>query len=310
MSDAPKRTFRNDFKRFFFRGLVVLLPTVLTLWLVVKAYQFVDTAIAEPVNQGIRRIIAVATPKVGIEWFQQFEPAEGDVEDERLWRYEESRHRIDPDPEEVRADLRLANIENWWNGYWPLDVIGLVVAILGTYMIGKLLGGFFGRRVYGNVERLITSLPIFKQVYPHIKQIVDFLFSSDKQIQFSRVVMVQYPRKGIWSIGFVTGEPMKAIASENPDVITIFVPSSPTPFTGYTITVPRADTIELQISVDEALKFTVSGGVLVPDAQRTGLPISAGASLPAGESGRRRLPAAFPGLRALRRVRTPAPSLE
>ena len=83
--------------------------------------------------------------------------------------------------------------------------------------------------------------------------------------------MVEYPRKGIWSIGLVTGSPMSSMETEitrqaGPS-ITVFIPSSPTPFTGYTITVPRDSVVELPITIDEALRFTISGGVLVPAHQ-------------------------------------------
>jgi uncharacterized membrane protein len=77
-------------------------------------------------------------------------------------------------------------------------------------------------------------------------------------------VTVEYPRKGIWAVGLVTGGTMRSIEHESGDALTIFIPSSPTPFTGYTITVPRGEVHELPISIDEALRFTISGGVLVP----------------------------------------------
>jgi uncharacterized membrane protein len=155
-----------------------------------------------------------------------------------------------------------------------MNFIGLVVAILAVYIAGRLLGGFLGRRIQGRVESLLTSIPVIKQIYPSVKQIVDFLIRDEKKIQFNRVVMVEYPRKGIWSIGLVTGNPMKSmqaeIAPQAGPSITVFIPSSPTPFTGYTITVPRNSVIELPISIDEALRFTISGGVLIPSHESLG----------------------------------------
>jgi uncharacterized membrane protein len=136
-----------------------------------------------------------------------------------------------------------------------------------VYVAGRLLGGFFGRSLYKRIERLITTLPVFKQVYPYVKQIVDFLFSDDKPMQFNRVVAVEYPRKGIWSVGFMTGAPLKSVQDRAGKSVTVFIPSSPTPFTGYTITVSIDDLIELPISVEEAIRFAVSGGVLIPDHQ-------------------------------------------
>jgi uncharacterized membrane protein len=102
-----------------------------------------------------------------------------------------------------------------------------------------------------------------------VKQLVDFLFSENETPRFSGVVAVEYPRKGIWSVGFMTGESLKTIEDKLPDSVTIFIPSSPTPFTGYTITVPKKDTIDLPLTVEEAIRFAVSGGVLVPDHQRS-----------------------------------------
>jgi uncharacterized membrane protein len=104
-------------------------------------------------------------------------------------------------------------------------------------------------------------------VYPYIKQLVDFLISDSDKPKFSRVVAVEYPRKGIWSVGFMTGDSLRTIEAKLPDSVTIFIPSSPTPFTGYTITVAKCDTIALPITVEEAIRFAVSGGVLVPDHQ-------------------------------------------
>jgi uncharacterized membrane protein len=264
MSHASDRTFNSDFRRFFLRGLVVLLPTVLTLWLVVKAYQFVDNSFAEPINQGVRLGIVRATPHLD-RLEQSFEPTLEAVE------AEESKLRLagtkPPEANVIRSRLRRENVRAWWDAHWYMDFIGLVVAIVAVYIAGRLLGGFFGRRIYRKIEQVITSLPVFKQVYPYIKQIVDFLFNDDKAMQFNRVVVVEYPRKGIWSVGFQTGGAMRAVAEQSGESVTVFIPSSPTPFTGYTITVPASEVRELPISVEEALRFAVSGGVLVPEHQ-------------------------------------------
>ena len=106
---------------------------------------------------------------------------------------------------------------------------------------------------------------------PSCKQVTDFFFgdNSKERLQFSRVVAVQYPRKGIWSVGLVTGDTMRRIEQEaGGPCLTVFIPSSPTPFTGYVITVPRTDTMDLPISIEDAIKFAVSGGVVVPASQQ------------------------------------------
>lgn len=263
-TNPAARTFSSDFKRFFVRGLVVLLPSVLTLWIVVKAYQFVDNTIAEPINRWVR----VGLIQAAGRWEpmrERFDPTPLAIEREVEARAATGVH--EPSRSRVRADLRAANVRQWWAARWYLDLIGLVVAIVAVYVAGRLLGGFFGRQIYRRLERFITALPVFKQVYPYVKQIVDFLFSEERPIKFNRVVLVEYPRKGIWSVGFLTGDTMKTIAVSSGDAVTVFIPSSPTPFTGYTITVPRGEIVELPITVEEAIRFAVSGGVLIPKHQ-------------------------------------------
>lgn len=269
MARAEKRTFRSDFRRFFVKGLVVLLPTVLTLWILVKAYEFIDGGIAQPINGGIRYVINKATPHV--EMFETtFEPSDSAVERETERRKEADRSKTAQN--EARSYLRSQRILEWWNERWYMNFIGLFVAILSVYFAGRLLGGLLGRSLYSKIERLLTTIPVVKQVYPYVKQVVDFILSDDKPIKFNRVVLVQYPRKDIWSIGLVTGTPMKSVQNQMaPDAkepgITVFIPSSPTPFTGYTISVTMDEVVEIPISIDEALRFTITGGVLIPDRE-------------------------------------------
>lgn len=264
MTTKEPRSSGPHFKQFFVRGLVVLLPSVLTLWIVVKAYQFIDGAIAQPINGAIRQVLVLATPHLDL-LREEFEPSEERVNE--AYQSQLVLSRREPNINAIRVDLRSRQIREWWDETRWMDFIGLFVAILAVYIAGRLLGGFFGRRIYRKLEAIITSLPVFKQVYPYVKQIVDFLFSDDQPIEFNRVVAVEYPRKGIWSVGFMTGATMRTIAERSGDAVTVFIPSSPTPFTGYTITVQRKDMIELPISVEEAIRFAVSGGVLVPEHQ-------------------------------------------
>ncbi len=265
MTTTPsERTFTADFKRFFIRGLVVLLPTVLTLWIIVQAYRFVDKTIADPINDGLKAGLVQLT-SVWPPLQLAFDPSEKRVNEEVATRIA-MRFRVDA-PQKVREDLRAENIQQWWDAKWYMHFIGLIAAIVAVYITGRLLGGFFGRRIYRKLEGAITTVPVVKQVYPYVKQIVDFLFSDERPQKFSRVVVVQYPRKGIWSVGFLTGNAMKSIARESGDAVTVFIPSSPTPFTGYTIVVKRREVIEIPLTVDQAIRYAVSAGVLVPDQQ-------------------------------------------
>lgn len=265
MKTNSNRTFSGDFKRFFIRGLAVLLPSVLTLWILVKAYQFVDRAIAQPINAGIRRgFVELASRWSSLE--RLVVPDAQAIENESIRRLVTGHPRSAN--EAVRYDLITETVEQWWAEWAMLmDWIGILVAIVVVYIAGRLVGGFLGRHLQRWLERGISKLPLLKQIYPYIKRVVDFIFGDDKPMQFNRVVVVQYPRKGIWSIGLVTGDTMRSIHDQAGESITVFIPSSPTPFTGYTITVPKTEAHELPITIDEALLFTVSGGVLVPDHQ-------------------------------------------
>jgi uncharacterized membrane protein len=105
-------------------------------------------------------------------------------------------------------------------------------------------------------------------VYSSVKQVTDFIF-SERDIEFNRVVAVQYPREGIWSIGFVTGESMLDIRSAaNEPVLSLLMPTSPMPATGFTITVRKSETVDLDITIDQAIQFIVSCGVVVPLQQQ------------------------------------------
>ena len=164
-------------------------------------------------------------------------------------------------------ELFAESVNTWWLVHPWMKLLGLLVAAIIVYICGRLVGGFLGRALYRRLEKIMVAVPVIRKVYPYIKQLVDFLITDSDSPRYSRVVAVEYPRRGIWSVGFLTGDPMQTIQNKIPDSVTIFIPSSPTPFTGYTITVQRKDTIDLPITVEEAIRFAVSGGVLVPDHQ-------------------------------------------
>ena len=165
--------------------------------------------------------------------------------------------------------------------------IAIFIAIL--YLLGKFLAAGLGRFIWHQIESLINQLPIIRNVYSSVKQITDFAF-SETEFQFTRVVAVEYPRKGIWSMGFVTGEGFANIrdAAGEP-MLTVLMPTSPMPATGFTISVPKSETIDLNISIDQAIQFCVSCGVVVPEAQRTNATVQGSArpaiSPPAAASG-------------------------
>jgi len=262
---------RGNFRRFFLRGLAVVLPATLTLWVLVQAYLWVNESIAEPINAGVRYVLSqtfAAWPALPQSW--GIVPTAEDVvlAREALGL---AAGDVSKDPTIVH-DYQVGVLNAWWQEYWPVRMIGLLVAVFAVYLAGRLVGGLVGRAMYRWLERVITSLPVIKKIYSWIKQIVDFLFShQDKALEFRRVVAVEYPRRGVWSVGFQTGSALDDVgAALGEPSITVFIPSSPTPFTGYTITIPKTSTIDLPLTVEEAIGFTISGGVLRPPSQKGG----------------------------------------
>jgi uncharacterized membrane protein len=159
---------------------------------------------------------------------------------------------------------RYVDIEFKWYYVVPW-LLGIFIVVL--YFLGKLLAGRLGQFIWDQIERMIHRLPLVRNVYSAIKQVTDFVLNH-KEFQFSRVVAVEYPRKNTWSIGFVTSESFADIHRVvNEPIIAVLIPASPWSLTGYTTTVLKSETIELDITVDQALEFIVSCGVVIPPHQ-------------------------------------------
>jgi uncharacterized membrane protein len=156
----------------------------------------------------------------------------------------------------------------WWNV--AMSAASFLIVVLIICLAGALLASVVGRSLWRMVENFIMNTPLLRRVYPYVKQITDFVLTQEEQKKmFSRVVAVEYPRKGIWSVGFVTGSGIeKVVNNVKKEFLTILIPTSPTPFTGFVIMVPKKQTIELDMTVEEALRFTVSAGVIAPSRAR------------------------------------------
>jgi uncharacterized membrane protein len=154
------------------------------------------------------------------------------------------------------------------------SVIGFLIALIIVCIVGALLASVVGRAVWRIIEESIMSTPFLRRVYPYVKQVTDFVITPEEQAKlFSRVVALEYPRKGVWSIGFVTGSGLKKVVENvEKEFLTILIPNSPTPVTGYVIMVPKEQTIPLDMTVEEAFRFTISAGVISPDNPR--LPVA------------------------------------
>lgn len=245
---APRST-RKNLKRAFLTGVAALLPTALTIVIFVWIFLFVYNYVAGPINTVIIWIIDLIDP-------DGWSKAEAIFYNKAL---------VEDGPKQGLIDF---------------SFIGFIVAIVAIFMVGFLLLTFFGRRLYNHVDRVLTRAPAVKMIYPHLKQLTEFIL-SDEKVAFRRVVMIPYPRHGLYSLGFLTGQSFQVLRDKTgEDLLSVFVPSSPTPFTGYVVAVRREEILEVDITVDEALRFTVSGGVLVPPTEMTPEQALAQPSLP------------------------------
>lgn len=142
--------------------------------------------------------------------------------------------------------------------------LGVIVMLIGLLVTGMFATNMVGQWWLRQGSRLVHRIPIVKSIYSSIKQVSDTLFSSSGNA-FREAVLVQYPRAGSWTIAFVTGRPGGEAAHHLPgDYLSLYVPTTPNPTSGFFLMVPRGDVIELSMSVDEALKYVISMGVVAP----------------------------------------------
>jgi uncharacterized membrane protein len=144
--------------------------------------------------------------------------------------------------------------------------LGLVVVVVALLLTGIFAANFVGQWWLRQGSRVVHRIPIVKSIYSSVKQVSDTLFSSSGNA-FREAVLVQYPRQGAWTIAFVTGKPGGEAAEHlHADYLSLYVPTTPNPTSGFFLMVPRSDVIELRMSVDEALKYIISMGVVAPPA--------------------------------------------
>ncbi|MCA8939693.1 MAG: DUF502 domain-containing protein [Planctomycetes bacterium] len=150
-------------------------------------------------------------------------------------------------------------------------LIAIFITIILIILLGILAKNYFGKQAVGLADRVFSRVPVFNLVYPYAKQVVDFFFSDQKQIEFDAVVAAEWPREGCWQLGFVTGAGMKTLTEGTNGIThtTVFIPMSPIPMTGFTVFVPKEQVLKVDITVEEACMIILSGGVLTPPAQVT-----------------------------------------
>lgn len=158
----------------------------------------------------------------------------------------------------------------WLGVHIPgLGVIASLLILLGT---GVLAANIIGQRLVRWWEQLLNRIPVVRSIYSGVKQVSDTLLSQQGQ-SFRKVVLVEFPQRGQWTVGFLVGDPGERLAEQLPgEHVTVYVPTAPNPTSGYVLMVRPEETRELDISVDDAFKFHVSLGVVSPPTVRAGKP--------------------------------------
>jgi len=205
------------FRRTFFTGLIIVMPVVVTYWLISLIFGAVDSSVT-PV---LTNIVALVAPGPWMQWA-------------------------------------------WVNYISPL--VSVIIAVSVVYLFGLVGGNVLGRQMLAWVEGLVMHVPVVRGIYSAARQFVDTFSRTDGKA-FRSVVLVEFPREGCWSIGLVTGEPAAAVtAATGRKLVTVFVPTSPNPTGGYVLFVPEEKALKLDMTVDDAMKLVISGGVLLPDS--------------------------------------------
>lgn len=146
---------------------------------------------------------------------------------------------------------------------------GIVIGVSILILTGAFATNFFGKKLVGFWEAILGQIPVVRTIYSSIKQVLETLFKSNND-SFRRVVLIEYPRKGAWSLGFQTNEALAAAKqASNKNLVSIFVPTTPNPTSGFIIMLPSEDITQLDISVENGFKFIISMGVIVPEGPNT-----------------------------------------
>lgn len=276
---------------FFLRGVVTILPAVLTLFILMTVLRFAQDYVTTPINRTIYWSIESNSwgwkllGKYNIHPLDlEYLTTETLTEELKNLAYREginsdsftnslTLHRDALMDDAFFYDLEELGINadqlrKDTKGIVP-PIIGILLSITLVLVLGTLTSGFVGRRVIGSIDRGVQQIPVVRSVYPYAKQLVEF-FLTETEFEFDTVVAAPYPTDNVYAIAFVTSEGMKSIneAMGGKHFVSMFVPTSPMPMTGYTVFIDADKLIPLPISVDEALRVTISAGVLIPPHER------------------------------------------
>ncbi|PHS29757.1 MAG: hypothetical protein COA95_11280 [Methylophaga sp.] len=149
--------------------------------------------------------------------------------------------------------------------------LGVVLAVILVLATGMIVANLLGRRIVAAWESLLARIPLVRTLYAGVKQIMEAVLATDAK-SFSKVILIEYPRKGLWGLAFMTSDDLGEVqAKTGVDLVSVFVPTTPNPTSGFVIMLAKEDVIELDMSVENGLKMIISMGVVVPPWQKNTL---------------------------------------
>lgn len=267
----------QPFRTAILRGLGLLAPPLLTIVIFLLVWQTVNEYVLKPVTVAVRETLVYQMADVRHDLtVTDLVNETADVDGFVYKRVEGGGFIPLAVYDKVRMNLGNRQLprtgEEFYRNYVEMTYLQpyvvvpvfLLVFILVLYSLGKFLAAGIGRAFWNAFEHVINRLPLVRSVYSAVKQFSDFFF-SESEVQFTRVVAIEYPRRGIWTIAFVVGEGfLDVCAAANEPIVTIFVPNSPMPLSGFTMSVPKREVIDVNITVDQAIQYVVSCGVVAP----------------------------------------------
>lgn len=270
----------RPFRRAVLSGMAVILPPLLTIVIFVWIWGTLDSYVLTYVEAGIRRVIVrqyqdeihtVERPgplpdRIDVDGQPYHRVVDGDYVPADIYQQVKTYLAGEEVPKSAPKVIEVYVQSKYLK---PQVVIPLFVCvvILVAYLLGKLMAARIGGFLWGQFESIVRRLPLIRNVYSSVKQVTDFMLSKS-ELTFSRVVAVEYPRTGIWSIGFVTGEGMLDVASAAGEpVISVLLPTSPMPMTGYVMMFRKSEVLDVKLTIEEALEYIVSCGVVVAQHQ-------------------------------------------
>lgn len=288
MEGTYRSRHSSTLRHVIWRGISIIAPPLVTLLLLIWLMNTVEDYVLRPLESGIRQMLVSVIVDVkedvplGSKLIDTTNPENGFVYEGITYVLPPLGRHYVPDYviKHVNANLdrlpkdmqRPMSANDFCSAYVKLRHMPrsftipllLLIVLSGLFFVGRFFAAGIGRFIFNVFEGIVTQIPFVSNVYSSVKQVTDFVF-SEREIKFTRVVAVEYPKADIWSLGFVTGESIPQLNSHvGKELVSIFIPTSPMPMTGFTINVPRVEIIDLDITIDQAIQFIVSCGVVCP----------------------------------------------